>query len=117
MSMLSDYIRHVVDPMEASYRATVESQRRRIADLEASLNAVRAEERARAAEVVRPFADAWDHGVKCSDLRIHTLGHRVDRALTIVRAKHLRRAAAYISDSQQFAENAKCSADNQGKEG
>jgi hypothetical protein len=105
MSMLSDYIRHVVDPMEASYRATVESQRRRIADLEASLNAVRAEERAKAVEVVRPFASVEAMSGRAPQSPVGVLRSVTSRHMSTwstggLNAGHFQAAAAYISDNE-----------------
>lgn len=48
-------------------------------------------------EGLKPFADAWNHGIKCSDLRIHDLAHRRSQALTVVKVKHLQRAARLSS--------------------
>jgi hypothetical protein len=64
--------------------------------MEALFNTVRAEERARAAEVVKPFAEAFR---SLSSRWLDHEDHWAD-AVTPPNVGDLRRAAAYITDSE-----------------
>lgn len=80
--------------------------------LERALAFVRAEERARAIEVVKPFLAVAAHLLpEVWNESDEVIRHLID--LNQIGYEHLRRAAAYITDTQLLAKSASNSAEDQ----